>query len=56
MDHSDSNCIDSVSHRSLTTGDLVLLTVALKYLAVIRSHRWVTAMGTMLMVECGDAE
>ena len=33
-----------------------VLTVALKYLAVIRSHRWVTAMGTTLMVERGDAE
>ena len=33
-----------------------VLMVALKYLAVVRSHHWVMATGTTLMVECGDAE
>ena len=44
------------SLRHDVTNYVSLLTAVLKYLAVVRSCRWVTATGTTLMVKCGDAE
>ena len=46
--------VDGSYNRALLASPV--LTVVLKYLAVVRSCCWVTAMGTTLMVKCGDAE